>query len=198
MEDYGYLFNNEIIDSTREIKGRISKIKNKKTNRLLARKQNLREIWQGIEKDNSYHIISSDSFGSIELLNVIKEDFKKFDKLNISTWSYNDEFVKIIEECNKDNTELFLCTDKSMRGRKPHLYAQMATLNEKYSNMTFKVHKMIHSKITLIKIKEYYITIEASANYSNNQRVENFTITENKELFIFHKDWMNEIINQNG
>lgn len=81
-----------------------------------------------------------------------------------------------------------------MRTRKTALYAQMVLLVDEYKNLKIKVHHMIHSKITIIRSEKFNLSIEASANYSNNQRIENFTITENKDVFNFHKNWMNEII----
>lgn len=40
--------------------------------------------------------------------------------------------------------------------------------------------------------------IEGSANFTANPRIEQFIISKSKELFDFHKDWMNEVIRKNG
>jgi hypothetical protein len=38
-----------------------------------------------------------------------------------------------------------------------------------------------------------YITISGSGNWSENPRIENYTITNDKERFLFHQSWMLEV-----
>jgi hypothetical protein len=51
-----------------------------------------------------------------------------------------------------------------------------------------------HSKITLMDNGVDFIVIEGSANFTANPRIEQFTVINSKELYDFHKKWMNEII----
>lgn len=190
MNDYGYLFNQQELNVTNKVKGK-SIIQNTKHELLLLdRFKELKSVMPDkIEKYTTIHLISSDNFGSIELLKYFIEKYNILELL-ITTWSYNNQFVDIISNLN---TDISIFIDKSMKKRKPALYNQMAELAVN-GKIQMRVHHMIHSKITLIKTENKYITIEASANYSENQRIENFTITENNELFIFHKNWMSELI----
>lgn len=46
----------------------------------------------------------------------------------------------------------------------------------------------------LIENGKDYIVIQGSANFTSNPRIEQFSINNNKILFDFHKNWMDEII----
>ena len=142
-----------------------------------------------IEKNKTIHLISSDNFGSIELLKYFIEKHN-IEELIITTWSFNQVFVDMLKGLKTDIT---FFVDKSIKTRKSHLYNQIAELAID-GHIKMKMHFMMHSKVTLIRTKDYFIVIEGSANYSENTRIENYTITENKDLFIFHKTWMNELI----
>lgn len=194
MGEYDYLFTDKTISSNTQIEGKVkTKRELKHESRMLSRHDELSKLFPEIEKNVSYHLISSDNFGSIELLRVLseREDIKY---IGITTWSYNKDFVELIRQLLGKGIQIEFFVDKSMRTRKTSLYAQMVNMKDIFSNLAIKVHHMIHSKITIIESVKHKIAIEASANYSNNQRIENFTITENEDLFNFHKDWMNEII----
>lgn len=186
--EYEYLFNEKELNSIEKVEGKSHEAKYKHQQRLLSRFDSLDEIFPEIKKDHTIHLISSDNFGSIELLKKICE--LNPIELNITTWSLNQDFIDYIKTLD---CEINIFVDKSLKTRKGHLYSQLAEMAID-NKLNLKVHHMLHAKVTLIKTKEYNITIEASANYSNNQRIENFTITENKDLFIFHKKWMNDII----
>jgi len=58
-------------------------------------------------------------------------------------------------------------------------------------NDNFKlIKKNSHAKVTLIKAKNEYIVISGSGNYSTNPKIEQYSILKNKELYMFHKEWM--------
>lgn len=189
--DYNHLFSNEDINSAVQVDGKVKTMKEQKHESKMINE--LDKLFPQIEKNTTYHLVSSDNFGSIELLKVLsgREDIKY---IGITTWSYNQDFIELIKNLLSKGIEIDFFVDKSMRTRKTVLYAQMVNLKDDYGNLKIKVHHMIHSKITIIESKKHHLSIESSANYSNNQRIENFTITENKDVFNFHKDWMNEII----
>lgn len=195
MEDYNYIFTDEQMNSTQKVRGKIIATKtDKKQQLLLSRFLELDNLFpEKIENNTSLHIISSDNFGSIELLKVLQKRLS-VDEIFITTWSYNEDFIAILESFLKANVKVNFFVDKSIKTRKAHLYAQAVNLRDNYPNFKIRIHHMLHAKVTLIKAKEQKICIESSANYSKNQRIENFTLTENKDLFNFHKNWMLELI----
>ncbi len=191
--EYGFLFDTIQVNSEAKIAGKSIVQKNKRRQQLIQRMDELAKAMKPIEKNTTLHLITSENFGSIELLRHITQKHKP-KTIYITTWSINQEFVHMVEELLKDNVQIFFFVDTSLKGRKNHLAAQMVSLAYEHKNLTIKYHYKLHSKITLIESEGMHITIEGSANYSENTRVENFTITESKELFNFHKEWMTEII----
>lgn len=193
--EYGFLFEQEEINTTEKVEGKVfSMCQEKKKIMLLDRFEVLNELFpEKIEKNESIHLISSDNFGSIELLKVLTARIKP-EKISITTWSYNDEFVNVIESLLKSGVEIDFFVDKSIKTRKAHLYAQMVILRDSYKNIKIKIHHMLHAKLTTIKAGNLFLTVESSANYSGNQRIENYVITESEDLFNFHNSWMNKLI----
>jgi tRNA isopentenyl-2-thiomethyl-A-37 hydroxylase MiaE len=197
MEDFKYLFEQTDINTSEKIEGKIYSQKNVKTEAiLLDRFKELDLIFpETIEKNESLHIISSDNFGSIELLKVILKRFN-VKEINLTTWSYNEDFIELVKTCLENSIAFNFFVDKSIKTRKAHLYAQIVTLADLHKNLKVKIHHMLHSKVTLIKTYKEYLSIESSANYSKNQRIENYTISNSENLFNFHKDWMNKLIGE--
>ena len=53
-----------------------------------------------------------------------------------------------------------------------------------------------HAKVFIAKTKdERYIVFEGSGNLSDNARIEQYLIEDNKTTFNFHKEWITNIIN---
>lgn len=195
MNDFAYLFESETIDTSKKVQGKIFADKaEKKAMILFDRFKELNVLFpEKINKNETLHLISSDNFGSIELLKVILKRYKP-KEINLTTWSYNEDFLNVIEDCLKENVLINFFVDKSIKTRKTHLYAQLVTLMDIYPILNIRVHHMLHSKITLFDCGNDKIVVESSANYSKNQRIENFTISNSEQLFNFHKKWMFELI----
>lgn len=53
-----------------------------------------------------------------------------------------------------------------------------------------------HTKVLLLGTDPNYITIEGSANFTSNPRLEQYTMTNDKGLYVFHRTWMEEMLNR--
>ena len=51
-----------------------------------------------------------------------------------------------------------------------------------------------HAKVSLLQIEDAYFVIEGSANFTANPRIEQFVLTNSKELFDFHRAWMETLL----
>ena len=51
-----------------------------------------------------------------------------------------------------------------------------------------------HAKIILMAAKSNFITIEGSANFTGNPRLEQYVLTNDKILYEFHRHWMESIL----
>ncbi len=193
-DEYGHLFNDTDIDSHTPIDGKVNVKKNKQKVLLIKRENELKKVMPQIKKQHSYHLISNENFGSIELMKVIIER-EKPDYIMITTWSINQNFVYEVQDYLKAGGKMLFIVDRSLKTRKAHLYAQMVTLaQENPKQLKTRVHFMIHCKVTLYRTKDKHLTVESSANYSNNTRIEQFTITDSEDLYNFHHDWIDKIV----
>lgn len=98
MSEFDYLFNENDINSSKQVKGRIKISKEEKHQaKMISRFDELDDLFpKEIEIDTTYHLISSDNFGSIELLKVISDRID-INYIGITTWSYNQDFIELIK-----------------------------------------------------------------------------------------------------
>jgi len=65
--------------------------------------------------------------------------------------------------------------------------------NLKILNKTKLILENNHTKIILAKTKENYYIIEGSGNLSINARIEQYTFDNNKQIYDFHKNWIDKL-----
>ena len=53
-----------------------------------------------------------------------------------------------------------------------------------------------HSKVLAVKTETGYYVFEGSGNMSDNARIEQYVYEESKDVYNFHKGWMNELIDK--
>lgn len=195
MDEFNFIYEENNFNSTEKIKGELKITKNQKRQTLLLERfKELDAILpQKIEENECIHLISSDNFGSIELAKCLTKRINP-NYICFTTWSYNEDFIQFVESQLAKGVEIDFFVDKSIKTRKSHLYAQIVDLTFKYETFKIKIHHMLHAKVTIMGSFDSHVIIEASANYSKNQRIENFTITNDLELFNFHKNWMHKLI----
>jgi hypothetical protein len=167
--------------------GSLLKRKSKKEAMFIKRLESLNEVLPTIKNGFDYHLVSCENFGSIELLHQMIETYNPTEII-ITTWSYNKDFVELIKK-HCETIDISIIVDRSMGTRKHSLFNQLKELSVK-NKIIFKQHKGIHSKVTIIKTNNLSFSITGSANYSNNQRVEQFNISTGEYLYKFHKEWI--------
>lgn len=183
----GSLFGNMSNTSLTEAKAAKSKAKRKML--FSKRQQNFADIFQSVKSGESLHIISNGNFGNTECLTHLCEMYKP-EFVSCTTWSFNDDFIDFVGDLE---CEVSLLVDKTIKTRKAAKIGMLEQKRMKNNNIRIKLIDGIHAKVGLIKSGDNYIIIEASANYSKNVRIEQFVITNDKELFEFHKNWINEL-----
>lgn len=167
--------------------------KNKRRMMSVQREQNLSELMPEIQIGESLHILSNENFGSIEMLSVLLSRYDVKD-IKITTWSFNEEFIELITKALEKGIPIQFCCDKSIKGRKAHLYAQVALLRTKFKRIfNLILHDGVHAKVTILDAGIDKIVVECSANYSKNVKIEQFCITNDVELYNFHNEWQKKI-----
>lgn len=163
-------------------------VKNKAKRKMLfsKRQQNFADIFEDVEAGESLHIISNGNFGNTECLAHLCEVYKP-EFVSCTTWTFNDDFIAFMGD---QDCKVSLLVDKSIKTRKGPKLGMLEQKRVNNNNINIKLVDGIHAKIGLIKSKNNYIVIEASANYCMNVRIEQFVITNDKALFEFHKGWI--------
>ena len=182
---------NEFQSTYTKTSGSVLKKNSKKKAIFLNRLNSLEKILPEIKSGYDYHLISCENLGSIELLYTLIKKYN-FTEIKICTWSYNASFVELIKE-NTNKIKFTIIVDMSMQTRKHALFNQLKEIHNE-NKITFKQHKGIHAKVTICKSEKLNLSVEASANYSNNVRVEQFNISANNELYNFHNKWIGKFV----
>jgi hypothetical protein len=111
--------------------------------------------------------------------------------LLIATWSISEISIRNLVKkfTDKEILSVKFLLDPRVKVRNPKPL-QMLKANFQY---TFKP---CHAKVTTIENEYWNISIIASANLTNNPRIERGIICPGKDVFEFDKKWINEAIKQ--
>jgi len=115
-----------------------------------------------------------------------------------STWTMNRENVQELLTLYDDGTieNISMLTGLYFKRRESAVYAQLlAGLEER--GQRFNSFRN-HAKVILLQSGDDYIVMEGSANFTANPRLENFCIINDKKLYDFHKEWMEEMLEVEG
>jgi hypothetical protein len=147
------------------------------------------------EKEETLHIVANGKFDYWSFIPVIIDLMGgQTNEFYGSTWTINRENVVELFEIfdNKQISKINMLTGLYFKQRESSVYA---TLLEGILSrgQRFKCLEN-HAKIVLLNNGVDYITIEGSANFTANPRIEQYAITNSKELHDFHKEWLDEIL----
>lgn len=190
-----FSFDEEIETNDVKISARKIKISAKNTTKLFLKKEKANEVFTEIPKPGeSIHIVSNGSFDYFNLIPICVDLMKKCNEFYFSTWTMNrqnvEQLFKLYDE-NKIKTINGL-VGLYFKTREPQVF------NDLYEGILKRGQKVFsnenHSKITLLENGKDFISICGSANFTANPRIEQFTVSNDKQLYEFHKGWMDEIL----
>ena len=141
-----------------------------------------------LEEGDALHLVSNGEFGSIEILFDINKKFKIL-KAYLTSWSLSNEFFDLYQTLGIKSADFFI--DKSIISRHPQYYARLLELKN-FGVATNLVYGL-HAKTSIFLTEKGFFTLESSANYSRNVKIEQYCLTKSKSLYLFHKNWMDQI-----
>jgi len=151
--------------------------------------EKLKLLVDAIAPDKIVHFISE---GSWSMINLVTELLKKYNHavLYFTTYALREFSVKqlITALQKKQLIAINILIDNKAKTRTPDAF-KLAEMNVSRIFLT-----NIHAKVCVIQTPEATISINASANWTTNPRIESGTITMNKEVGQFHIDWMEKIM----
>lgn len=177
-----------------------AKRQRKQKMRIALRQESCNEIFAlmgGLPNhEESFEIICNGNFDTIAFFEYILAKCERIDELFIATWIINRDNAKRIFECI-DNRSIgnatFIISTRTKQLRKQDWgFIIEGIIDRKQKVRIAHTHAKVFSCAS--HKKGTYITVAGSGNWNLNRRIENYTVTNSKELFDFHKDWMNQVI----
>jgi hypothetical protein len=174
---------------------------NKADAKKLLRKEAASEILKkcgGLPKPGySIELITNGQSNAGGFYEVIKGIWGKVDTLCIATWIINKDYIDMLFsdlENGKLDKLVFLISNRMSQLGKGHgpNFNVLKTKAMNHPRCEFRVANS-HAKVYTMTNGIDYITVSGSGNWSENPRIENYTITNDKDRFLFHQSWMLEV-----
>lgn len=125
---------------------------------------------------------------AIEIMDVVDEFYA-------STWTINREnTLELLELYDSGKLKkIGMLTGIYFKRRESAVYAQLleGLRNRGQKYRAFRNH----AKVVLLHSGDDYIIIEGGANLTSNPRLENYVIVNDRLLYEFHRDWMEDMLN---
>jgi hypothetical protein len=142
--------------------------------------------------DEIIFLWSLKSFNAFTFITYIIKYAGAIDQLTISTYSLNNRIltslIRQYDNGHIKNIELLI--SDSIKFRLPKLN-DLIQSQASTRNITV-LYSWNHSKITLLRVKDFYFCVEGSGNFSENALHEQYIFTNNKKLYEFRKSCITE------
>jgi hypothetical protein len=122
------------------------------------------------------------------------QEWEEITEMYLATWTISKQNIKRLKEAVESGKlkNLTMVFSSTLKGANPALYASLVGTLKQFENVKLKEINS-HAKTFSISNGTDFITVSGSANWSENPRIENFLILNDKNLFNHHKDWMSEL-----
>ena len=171
-------------------------IKNNEIHFLKAKK--LSDLCIKPKKNEQYRIITEKQFNAYSLiLNLLETE--EIETMYLAIYRINEATVmSIIDfiESGKIKKALFVISGFFHATKRPERWA-LKLKDFCDNNINCKhIYTHNHAKVLAVETKSdnYYI-FEGSGNMSDNARIEQYIYENNKEVYLFHKGWIDDLIN---
>lgn len=150
-------------------------------------------LTERLDPDHTLHIVSNGSFDYwnlvvrlIELHEIQQATFYG------TTWTMNDQNTQSLLELIDTGriAKATMMVGLYFLHREPVV---ADTLKEGLEGRAqrFMAHDN-HAKVVLLQSQQDYLVIEGSANFTSNPRIEQYVLNNDKDLYEFHKEWMDQ------
>lgn len=120
--------------------------------------------------------------------------WEEITEMYLATWTISKPNTNRLRDAleNGKLKKLTIVFSSTLKPANPALYAHLVGALKDIEGVKLKEVNS-HAKTFSITNGKDYLTISGSANWSENPRIENFLILNDKDLFEHHKDWMSEL-----
>ena len=143
----------------------------------------------------AHHIITNGKFDFYDALpRVLELGEMQNATVTAATWCCNRrcalDLIDRIESGQIGTMQLVV--GLYLKRREQAVFSTLATGLTKHGQKLLATE--CHAKIFTIQHAQNYITIEGSANWTSNPRIEQFTVSNDRGLHDFHSRWINDAI----
>ena len=147
------------------------------------------------EPGEYFHIVNNARYDFYTILPVMIERLGTLNECYVSTWTMNrTNALDILKNIDRGKIKkMTVLTGLFFKRRETAVYSQLMTGLQK-RGQRFVAFKN-HCKILIAKTaRGRYQVIEGSANFTANPRMEQYIFTAGKDIYNFHKKWMEEAL----
>lgn len=144
------------------------------------------------KKNDCLHIVTKSQLNSFDFILLFLET-NIIERLTIAFYRIGKKVVQELKDLHDKGQirEINLLVNDGV----PKLCPDVYNLIKQYENNAFRVKiANTHTKIICIETdKGGFFVIEGSGNMSQNSKIEQYLFTQNKALYDFHLNWINNI-----
>jgi hypothetical protein len=198
MQDLFNFPKNTVIKTNEKLNAKASKKIDTKDLRQTTRDDNfsaLMKDFDGLPTENKYFAIKTNGTSDCgSIFSYILQEWNEITEMYLATWTISKQNIKRLKEAIESGKlkELTLVFSSTLKPANPSLYASLVGSLKDFENVKLKEINS-HAKTFSVTNGQDFITVTGSANWSENPRIENFLILNDKTLFEHHKDWMSEL-----
>ena len=151
------------------------------------------------EENVQYRIVTEKSFNAIVVIEYLLKFFE-IDEVVIAVYRMNQQSVnrlKMIIDDQKCSTTILLSSFFRQNKNYEKWCHDLISYSDSIDNSQVKF-AWNHAKVFLAKTKcNKHIVFEGSGNLSDNARIEQYILENNKQTYEFHKKWITQVANSN-
>jgi len=149
-----------------------------------------------IQENENIDIVTTGESNAGSFMEYYLDRFQIVDELCIATWIINRYYIKLlIDNYDKGRIKNIIFVISNRMNQLPNTKGNFNYLKTEFTKR--KNIKLIiansHAKTFSFKAKDFYLTIDGSANWSENPRIETYSITRSKVKHNFRKSWMGSL-----
>ena len=201
LDDVGDLFGSDMlqqqVETTHKISARKLVMQNRRELISKLKKQKAKKVLESLPAPGvALHIVSNGAFNYWNFVPLIAELAPRaITEAYFSTWTMNRaccvELFSLMDEGKLGKVSLI--TGLYFKRREAAVYTHLMTGLAKRGMRLRSLEN--HTKVTLMAAPPDFYVMEGSANFTNNPRIEQNTITNDETLWRFHAEWIEETLN---
>lgn len=171
-----------------------AKITTREKNRIarsFLRRENAAAVYEIPKPGTSIHMVTNGGFSYWDFIPLTADlQGAPIDELILSTWIMSEWNIKELRKMFDIGVlqEAWILTGRYFKVRNAEAYQRLLEATRTYRIRLFSFKN--HSKVVLMRTGRQKIIIEGSANMTENTRTENYVVTNDPELYGFHRAWM--------